>query len=129
MESAVISTASITTYLYGINQYGIGPKAASMAFQSLTVSQLLHAYSCRSENQRIFQTDEIPRNGYLDLAVGGSLAMQLLTMVFPPLRRFLGLTALGPVDAAMVGGSALLSISAVEMNKKLTPEMDKSLTP
>jgi hypothetical protein len=40
-----------------------------------------------------------------------------LTIVLPSLRQFLGLTALGVADVAVVAGSALLSLAANELRK------------
>jgi Ca2+-transporting ATPase len=117
-ESAIISTTTLSAYLYGISRYGIGPRAASLAFQSLTIGQLLHAFSCRSESRQLFGGQKLPRNRYLDLAIGGSLALQLLTMVLPPLRAFLGLAVMNPFDVAVAGGSALLSRA---LNDKIKP--------
>jgi Ca2+-transporting ATPase len=116
-ESAVIGSASLAAFAYGLARYGPGARAASLAFQSLTVTQLLHAFSCRSESRRPPWGGKSARNHHLDLAVGGSLALQALTAVLPPLRQFLGLTALGVVDIAVVAGSALMSLAANELRK------------
>ncbi|MFO7687731.1 MAG: cation-transporting P-type ATPase [Desulfobacterales bacterium] len=117
VESALISSASLAAFTYGLARYGPGARAASLAFQSLTVAQLLHAFSCRSESRQTPWAQKRARNPYLDLAVGGSLALQVLTVVLPPLRQFLGLTPLGAVDIAVAAGSALLSLTANELCK------------
>lgn len=116
-ESAVIGSASLAAFAYGLARYGPGARAASLAFQSLTVTQLLHAFSCRSESRRPPWGGKSARNHYLELAVGGSLALQALTAVLPPLRQFLGLTALGLADVAVVAGSAMISLAANELRK------------
>ena len=48
--------------------------------------------------------------------------MQMLTMVVPALRRFLGLTPLSLVDLAVIGGSALLPLAVNESTKKQAGE-------
>ena len=116
-ESAVISSASLAAFAYGLARYGPGAHAASLAFQSLTVAQLLHAFSCRSESRKPPWGEKRAHNRYLELAVDGSLALQALTIVLPPLRQFLGLTALGVADVAVIAGSALLSLAANELRK------------
>jgi Ca2+-transporting ATPase len=116
-ESAVISSASLAAFAYGLARYGPGARAAALAFQSLTVTQLLHAFSCRSESRNPPWRGKRARNRYLELAVDGSLALQALTIVLPSLRQFLGLTALGVADVAVVAGSALLSLAANELRK------------
>ena len=116
-ESAVISSASLAAFAYGLARYGPGARASSLAFQSLCVTQLLHAFSCRSESRKPPWGGKRARNPYLNLAVDSSLALQVLTVVLPPLRQFLGLSALGVMDVAVVAGSALLSFAANELLK------------
>jgi Ca2+-transporting ATPase len=116
-ESAVISGASLTAYGMGVMQYGLGPRAGSIAFQSLTTAQLLHALSCRSERHTLFDRGKLPPNRALDLALGGSLAVQALTLVLPGLRRLLGLTPMNLVDMAVVGGSSILPLLINEITK------------
>lgn len=69
-ESLTISAATMATYGYGIARYGFGPQASTMAFMNLTLAQLLHAYSCRTENRSIFNRASLPASPYLHLAVG-----------------------------------------------------------
>jgi Ca2+-transporting ATPase len=116
-ESGVISAASLGAYGYGIMRYGIGPAATSVAFQSLTIGQLLHALSCRSERHRLYDDTPLKPNHYLNLAIGGSLAMQALTMLVPGLRRILGLAPMGLLDMGVVAGSALLPLAINEATK------------
>ena len=77
-ESAVISASSLGAYAYGISRYGMGAQANAMAFQSLTLGQLLHALSCRSEHHSIFSKESLPPNPALNLALTGSVLLQLL---------------------------------------------------
>jgi Ca2+-transporting ATPase len=117
-ESGVITAGALGAYGYGLARYGMGARAGSLAFQSLTIGQLLHAVSCRSERQRVFDDRKPPSNKYLNVALGGSLALQALTMVVPGLRSFLGITPLSLLDTAVIGGSALLSLAVNETTKK-----------
>jgi Ca2+-transporting ATPase len=112
-ESAVISGGALAALGYGIGRYGMGPQARSLLFSSLVTGQLLHALSCRSDSHGLFSHGRLPRNPYLELALGGSLAAQLAATVTPALRRFLGLTPLGPLDGlvAVAGGVAPLLIN------------------
>ncbi len=119
-ESAVISAGSLGAYAYGASRYGMGAKAGSLAFQSLTIGQLLHALSCRSERHSFFGRERPPANRYLDVALGGSLLLQIMTMVVPAFRNFLGVTPLNLVDAAVIGGSALLPLAVNETTKVKT---------
>ncbi len=117
LESAAITGGALAAYAYGIGRYGMGARAGSLAFQSLTIGQLLHAISCRSETHRIFDGGKLPSNPYLALALGGSLALQALTLVFPPLRNFLSLTGLSLLDTAVITASSVLPLLLNEATK------------
>lgn len=116
-ESAVIGAGALSAYAYGIARYGIGPQAGTLAFTSLTVGQLLHSLSCRSEHIRIVDQKKMPPNRYLNIALGGSLALQVLAMAIPGLRSLLGITTIGFIDGAVIGASALLPLFVNEMTK------------
>ena len=51
-EAGVISACALVAYSYALAQYGIGPKSSTVAFMSLTIGQVLHTFSCRSESRR-----------------------------------------------------------------------------
>ena len=120
-ESSIITTGSLAAYGYGLLRYGAGARAGSLAFQSLTIGQLLHAFSCRSKHKSIFDRQHLPANPALSWSVGGSLVLQVLTMILPGLRNFLGVTALSLADAAVIGASAVLPFFANEARKLAKP--------
>ncbi|MCG6906431.1 MAG: cation-transporting P-type ATPase [Desulfobacteraceae bacterium] len=117
-ESAGITGGALAAFAYGATRYGLGSGAGTMAFQTLTVGQLLHAYSSRSEHSGLFSPHPLPPNPYLKWAIGGSLALQTLTLFLPPLRGFLGLTALRPADLAVVAAAAGLPLFVNEYLKE-----------
>lgn len=120
-ESATLSLSTLAAYGYGILNYGIGPQASTIAFLSLTSGQLLHSLSCRSQHHTIFEMGQgqLPPNHYLTVALGGSFALQLVAMAVPGLRSLLQIAPLGAIDAAVIGGSALLPLVVNETTKKL----------
>lgn len=117
-EAAVMSACALGAYAYGLFRYGAGAKAGTLAFETLTIAQLLHALSCRSERRSFLDREGMPPNPMLTLAVGGSLVLQGLTLVIPGLRNLLGMAPLGPLDLLVVGGGAILSFLSNEMTKK-----------
>jgi Ca2+-transporting ATPase len=107
-ESLTITAGTMASYGYAITRYGIGPRAGSAAFMTLTFAQLLHAYSCRSDRNSIFGRDTLKSNSYLNLAVGGTAALQLAAVAVPGLRTLLGIAVPSPMDVAVIAaGSAL----------------------
>jgi len=117
-EAAAITGGALSAYGFGMLRYGLGAHAASLAFQSLTIGQLLHAVSCRSETESIYSKNKIPANTHLRLAIGASLALQLLTIGFPPLRRLLGITRLTWTDIAAVLCTSVAPLLLNEATKK-----------
>jgi Ca2+-transporting ATPase len=117
-ESGVLSAGALGAYGYGIARYGRGQKAGTLAFLSLTVGQLLHAISCRSEQHSIFGKEKMQPNRYLTAALGGSFAIQLLAMVIPGLRNLLGITPIGILDGLVIGGAAVVPLLVNEGTKK-----------
>jgi Ca2+-transporting ATPase len=85
---------------------------------SLTTGQLLHAISCRSERHSIFDEEKLPSNKYLNIALGGSFALQLLSMAVPGLRSLLGITPINIIDGIVIGGSAVAPLLINETTKK-----------
>ncbi|MGD9331209.1 MAG: cation-transporting P-type ATPase [Desulfobacterales bacterium] len=117
VDAALMSAGSLGAYAYGLSRYGAGARSASLAFQSLTIGQLLNAYSCRSQTHSLFERRQLPPNPYLNVAILGSLALQGLTIWLPPVRRLLGVAPLGLADLGVIGGTALLSLAAIENAK------------
>ncbi len=89
--------AAISLAAYGVGALGPGaslPRARTMSFASLVVSQLLHARSCRSSASQ--------PNPELHRALVASLGLQAAALGLPGLRRVLGTSPLGPIDLSIV---------------------------
>ena len=87
-EAGTLTAGAMGAYAYGIARYGLGARAGTLTFQSLTMGQLLHSISCRSEKHSIFSGEKLPPNRYLTMALGGSFAFQMLTIFVPGLETF-----------------------------------------
>jgi Ca2+-transporting ATPase len=121
-ESAALSASSLGAYGYGISRYGIGAQASTIGFMSLTMAQLLHTLSCRSQKHSIFSEKKLPPNQYLTVALGGSFALQILAAAVPGLRNLLKLTPISILDGAVIGASALLPLLVNEGTKKVNSQ-------
>jgi Ca2+-transporting ATPase len=120
MQSAVITTGTLTSYAYALLRYGPGPRASTHAFMSLTLAQLLHALSCRSERHSLFEMRRRPSNPYLNIAIGGSVILQLSAIALPPLRRLLGITPVGLLDALVIAAGSAAPLLINEAIKSAT---------
>ncbi|MFP4479974.1 MAG: HAD-IC family P-type ATPase [Desulfohalobiaceae bacterium] len=114
-ESGVITVNAMGAYTFGLLKYGPGLHAGALAFHSLTLSQLLHAYSCRSQSRLGSRPKK--SNPWLHAAVGGSIGLHMLTMIVPGLRTFLNLTPLRLADLGVIAGSTLASLGLNEVLK------------
>jgi P-type Ca2+ transporter type 2C len=121
-EAMTLSAGALGAYSYGLWRYGMGPRANTLAFTSLTTGQLVHAFSCRSETHGLFNPAGMPPNPYLTAAVGGSLALQGLTLIVPGFRNVLGITPISVLDSVIIGGSALLPLLVNEATKPQAQE-------
>jgi len=117
-EASTMTVSSLAAYGYGLTRYGMGAHAGTMAFQSLTVSQILHALSCRSETRTVFEGGRSAPNTYLNIAVLGSLGLQLIAQFVPGLRSLLGITPLTALDGLVVGATAVLPLFVNEATKQ-----------
>lgn len=119
LESTVLSAGALASYGYAVWRYGSGPQASTQAFMTLTLGQLLHALSSRSETYSLLDRQRLPPNRYLDAALGLSLFAQVLTVLVPGLRQMLGNSPLGLTDSLIVGAGATLPLLINELTKKI----------
>lgn len=117
LESGVISASALSAYGYGRLKYGQQPQASTILFMSLTLAQVLHTVSCRSETHSIFDKEKLPDNPYVDSAVVGSAALQLLPLFIPPLGNLLQLAPLDPLDWLVIASSAGIPLIVNETTK------------
>ena len=112
-QTGIITAAAFGCYACGIMRYGIGPQASTVAFLGLAASQLLHAFSARSETHSLFERNALAPSRFLTASVWGALGSLVLGQFVPGLRGLLGTVAIGPADylvcAAAAGGSLLLN--------------------
>jgi P-type Ca2+ transporter type 2C len=116
-EATVMTTTALGAYLYGLSRYGPGGRARTLGFTSLVSGQLLHALVCRSDISGIFARRRPQPNLWLATSVFGALGLQAAAFFVPPLRSVLGLTRIGALDAAIVGGAAVLPMLLAEARK------------
>jgi len=104
-ESVIITLGSLTSFVWGLMRYGRGPSASTMAFTTVTTSQLFHMLASHSDGPSLLREPGRVRNGALGAAFAGGLGLQALTLL-PPLRRLLGGGPVGPLDLLFAMGCA-----------------------
>ncbi|MDD1648816.1 MAG: cation-transporting P-type ATPase [Methylococcaceae bacterium] len=127
-ESSVITAGTIGVYAYSVARYGAGMQASTNTFMTLTVAQFLQSISCRSETTTILDRSR-PGNRYLGMAIAGSLGLQALTVLLPPLRALLRLSPVTLVDLLMImaGSGAPFFINETTKTLRLTRSQEPKL--
>ena len=120
VDGGMITAATMAAYLYGIARYGQGPRARTLAFMTMTSSQLLYALSARSDAPLSpLGNSRVRANPWLVRTVAISLAAQAGTVLFPPLRALLRTTPIGLADAGVVLAAAVAPTLAREAIKRI----------
>jgi Ca2+-transporting ATPase len=105
-DGALISAGALAAFGYGGMRYGMASaQTRTMTFTSLIAAQLLHALTCRSSKPGSLRAR--PPNRALSAVLALSAAAQVGAFATPGLRRLLGLTALAPLDWAVVAAAGL----------------------
>jgi Ca2+-transporting ATPase len=108
-ESAVITGHTLGSYAYGLWRYGVGPRATTLAFHTLTISQLIHALNCRSRSSGLDPRKGLSRNKWLTAALAGTLSLHVAGFFVPGLKRLLHLSPLNCLDVSIIFGNSALS--------------------
>jgi Ca2+-transporting ATPase len=114
-DGGLMTAASFAAFLYGLSRYGASPQARTIAFMTLTGSQLAYALTARSDSR--ITDPQLRANRLLTGVALGSLSLQAGTVLLPPLRGILRTAPLSPVDWAVVAGTAALPALIREMTK------------
>ena len=122
-QGIMVGGLTLTAYLLGGWVLG-GPAdpwgtANTMAFATLTLSQLFHAYNARSERESIFALG-VFSNRAMNRAFLAGLAMQLAVLLIPALRGVFGTVALGGAEWLTVGALAVTPVAVCEVTKAVS---------
>jgi Ca2+-transporting ATPase len=127
VDGGMITAATLAAYLYGVSRYGAGPRAKTLAFMTMTTSQLLYALTARSDAPlSLTGNSRLRANPWLARTVLASLAAQAGTVLFPPLRALLRTTPIGLADAGVILATAAAPALAREALKRLTRVREES---
>jgi Ca2+-transporting ATPase len=119
IDGSTLAAATLGVHGLALARHGTGPRATTLGFSTLTAAQLMYALSCRSRG-----ADEgRPRRAHPLLfgVVGGTLALQLATVMVAPLRRLLGTTALSAGDWTIVAAGVAAPTLLAELRGRRPP--------
>jgi Ca2+-transporting ATPase len=114
VQTVAISLAVLTAFLIGLETGA--EHGRSMAFATLSISELLRAYTSRSERYSLFAIG-IFSNKWMQVAVLTSLVILLVLIYVPFLQPIFGTTSLTLQDWAIMLPLILVPSVAAEINK------------
>ena len=114
----------LTLAAYALGEYVLSDPgeayqaANTMAFATLTLCQLFHAYDVRSEHHSLFHIG-ILSNPAMNKAFLVGLGMQLAVLLLPPLQRIFQVVPLNAAEWAVVLALAITPVVICEAVKGL----------
>ncbi len=113
LRGAIIGLSTIGVYMLALGLTGWDlPLARTVAFATLCLSQLVHAYDCRSERRALVEVP-LSSNWYLVGGTAASMAMLLAAIYVPGMRPFFKTAPLGPVEWTWVVAASVWGQVAV----------------
>ncbi len=129
VQTVAITGAVLGAYLIGLRDHnGVPLMADTMAFVTLSFSELLRAFSARSERLTIFQIG-LTTNRMMVIAVAASLVLLLLVVYVPFLQPIFDTVPLGWAQWRIVGPLLLVPAVSAEITKIITQRLTRQRTP
>jgi Ca2+-transporting ATPase len=117
VQAIVMTAAVLASFGYGLSRYPDSLAGAqTVAFATLVISELLRAYTARSEHYSPFHIGVLG-NKWMQYAVGSSLALLLAVIYVPFLQTFFGTLPLELGDWLVMTPLFLVSSVAAEVTK------------
>lgn len=117
-----VMVGGLTLCAYWLGEYVLGDPAAAdatantMAFATLTLSQLFHAFDVRSEDHSLFHIG-VFSNRAMNQAFLVGLAMQMSVLCLPPLQKLFCVVFLDPTQWLAVLALAVAPLVICEIEK------------
>ncbi|MHB1340693.1 MAG: calcium-translocating P-type ATPase, PMCA-type [Coriobacteriia bacterium] len=119
-QGALITTAGLIMYVWAdFFMPGHSPeRAQTMLFAAMVLTQLIHAFSFRSETRTLFSAYTF-RNKWLNIAFLGSMSLQMLVIYAPPLQKVFSTQPLSGTDWLAVIAAALVPTVLIDITKRV----------
>ena len=119
-QGLMVGGLTLTAYFLGLTRLGApgmeGAAANTMAFATLTLCQLFHAFNVRSEDKSLFAQGALS-NPAMNRAFLAGLVMQLSVLLIPPLQGVFSVTPMNAVQWCTVLALAIAPIPICEWAK------------
>lgn len=119
-QGLMLAGVTLLAFFVGMGWYGKEGaglrRATTMAFTTLALTQVFHAFNARSQKRSAF-TRRLFTNGWLWAAVVACLTLQAAAVYLPLLQRILQTSPPSPSDWSVIAGCSLLPVALVEITK------------
>ncbi len=115
LEGVMIGILAITAFITGIKIFKSLDVARTMAFCTLSISQLVHAFTVESEHSLF--SKNAGRNKFMIIAFLICLTFQISAAAFPPAIRVFKTISLLPCQWGIVGGLSMVPVVVSEADK------------
>jgi Ca2+-transporting ATPase len=119
-QGAMLAALTLMPFALGLHWHGTEPdgvrRATTMAFLTLSLAQVVHAFNARSQRRSIF-TSRLFTNGWLWAAVLSCVVLQVTAVSLPLLRRVLHTVPPTASEWAVIAACSLAPVAIVELIK------------
>jgi P-type Ca2+ transporter type 2C len=119
-QGALITSVTLFAFFVGMRWHGTEGdglrQATTMAFMTLALAQVFHAFNARSQTRSAFD-DRLFTNGWLWAAVVLCLMLQAAAVYVPLLQQVLQTVPPAAADWGVIAACALAPVAAVELVK------------
>ncbi len=119
-QGLLLAAVTLATFFVGMQWYGTEGTglrhAVTMAFMTLALTQVFHAFNARSQRRSAF-TDRLFTNGWLWGALLTCVLLQVAAVYVPLLRAVLQTVPLSASDWGIVAACSLAPVAVVELVK------------
>jgi Ca2+-transporting ATPase len=119
----MLAGLTLLAFGLGLRRHGTDPdgvrRAATMAFLTLALAQVVHAFNARSQRRSVF-TSRLFTNGWLWAAVLVCVLLQVAAVSVPLLRRVLHTVPPTRYEWVVISACSLAPVAIVELTKLVT---------
>ena len=119
-QGAMLAALTLIAFGLGLHWHGTEPdgvrRATTMAFLTLTLAQVVHAFNARSQRRSVF-TSRLFTNGWLWAAVLICVLLQVAAVSLPLLRRVLHTVPPTASEWTVIAACSLAPVVIVELVK------------
>lgn len=115
-QGLMVGGLTLAAYFLGLTRFDDGAVANTMAFATLTMTQLFHAFNVRSETASLFSLG-LFSNKAMNKAFVVGMAMQLAVLLLPPLQAVFSTVPLTGLQWMTVAALALAPVAVCEIVK------------